>query len=93
MLLMEEWPIFWSEFGRARDQSLIPGAVGLYIVSLTKDSTEKQILANKELVVVHKELTDKQILVNKELIVANKGNINEIIKAYEARIENLLHFI
>ena len=55
---------------------MLPGAVGLYIVTASKNASENQIAANKELL-------EKEILANKELGL-------EIIKANEAKIENLL---
>ena len=66
-------------------------------IAANKELSEKQVAANKELIAANKELSEKQILgiekqilSNKELIIANKELGLEIIKANEAKIENLL---
>ena len=100
-LLAEEQQDLLSSLAKGLGQSAIPGAVGLYIVTANKNAVEKQIAANTELsekqVAANKELSEKQILgiekqilSNKELIIANKELGLEIIKANEAKIENLL---
>jgi hypothetical protein len=75
---------------RTLGQLVIPAAVGgIFVNSIekqinaNKENSEKQIIANKELICAYKDTTEK-------LISANKEICNESIKASEAKIESIL---